>query len=141
MRLPPLNEDLQSQLDEFDIWITPSLGEIVDTRRFKDELRLGSSTFEAMGRATSDFADTESCTPDRLTDIFIDGLRDREPTERQAVLDALASTLFAVTGKSDNNFKCQFPIYLRTKHVGRKFQRTRGRGARHGCLPPPFHAR
>ena len=139
MRLPPLNEDLQSQLDEFDIWITPSLGEIVDTRRFKDELRLVSSTFEAMGRATSDFADTESCTPDRLTDIFIDALRDREPAERQAVLDALASTLFAVTGKSDNNFKCQFPIYLRDEAgwAGIPAYKRRRRTARVSSAPIP----
>ena len=64
MKLPLPTRDLHRDLKEFDIWITPSLGE-------------------------------------------------KPETERAELLKALASTLYLVTGKSDNNVKCQFPLFLR----------------------------
>lgn len=59
MRLPAPNDFTQSQLEEFDVWITPSLGEIVDTDRFKEEMALVSDAFETLGRATSEFESEE----------------------------------------------------------------------------------
>ena len=50
MKLPLRKLKLTDQLDEFDIWITPSLGEIVDTDKFKEEMRLVSSTFDSLIR-------------------------------------------------------------------------------------------
>jgi len=34
MKLPSCNLDLETELSEFDVWITPSTGEIRDTDRF-----------------------------------------------------------------------------------------------------------
>lgn len=113
MRLPTPNDFTQSQLEEFDVWITPSLGEIVDTDRFKEEMALVSDAFETLGRATSEFESEESCHPGRIGEVLAHILNDEDLRRRGAVLSAVASTLFAVTGKSDNNFKCQFPVYLR----------------------------
>ena len=38
MKLPLPTLDLATQLVEFDVWITPSLGEVRETERFRDEL-------------------------------------------------------------------------------------------------------
>lgn len=115
MRLPAPNDLTQSQLEEFDVWITPSLGEIVDTDRFRKEMALVSDAFETLGRVTSEFASEERCHPGMIAELLVAILKDESRGRRETVLSALASTLFAVTGKSDNNFKCQFPIYLRDR--------------------------
>ncbi|HUV03403.1 MAG TPA: hypothetical protein VMW67_08240 [Desulfobacteria bacterium] len=113
MRLPDLKDELRSQLEEFDIWITPTLGEIADTDKFRHELDLVVSTFEVLGKATDNFSSIDVCQPDAIADVMADVLAERSTEEREELLQALASALFAVTGKSDNNFKCQFPLFLR----------------------------
>ena len=113
MRLKALASDVQTQLDEFDIWITPSLGEITDTDKYKEELELVKSAFEIIGAATDKFANVDQCAPDSIAITLASILATKSPSEKKAILLALASTLFVVTGKSDNNFKCQFPLYLR----------------------------
>ncbi len=52
MKLPTATLDLNTSLAEFDIWITPSLGEIKDTERFQQEMESVVSVFEAIGAAT-----------------------------------------------------------------------------------------
>ncbi len=130
MRLPPPTSEFQKQLDEFDIWITPSLGEIADTGKFKEELNLVVSAFEIIGAATNNFASVEQCKPDAMARTLADILTTRDAAEREQILQALASTLFAVTGKSDNNFKCQFPLFLRDHSEWKELPKvTRRRGA------------
>ena len=63
MRLPSPTLSRADELAEFDIWITPSLGEITDTERFNDEVTLVTEIFEALGLATNQFAAVESCEP------------------------------------------------------------------------------
>jgi hypothetical protein len=113
MKLPSRIIKLNDQLDEFDIWITPSLGEIVDTDKFKEEMRLVSSTFDTIGAATDSFSDPGSCKPDSIAETLVGLIAEKPVKERIRILKSLTSTIFAVTGKSDNNFKCQFPLYLR----------------------------
>jgi hypothetical protein len=113
MKLPKLELDTETKLREFDVWITPSLGEIKDTTKFKTELAGIAETFEIMGRATGNFADPDHCTPAAISDAFIKHACGSGFTEAAAVLDRLAAVLFLVTGKSDNNAKCQIPLYLR----------------------------
>lgn len=55
MRLPTINLDLETQLKEFDIWITPSLGEIQDTERFKKVMDNVVEIFESLATATNNF--------------------------------------------------------------------------------------
>lgn len=52
MRLPSSTLDLPNALLEFDTWITPTLGEIRDTHRFKVELENAAHSFELIGDAT-----------------------------------------------------------------------------------------
>ena len=51
MKLPIGVLTTQQQLEEFDIWVTASLGEIRDTDRFKEELaRIAAHRLEVEGR-------------------------------------------------------------------------------------------
>jgi hypothetical protein len=115
MKLPLPTLDLATRLVEFDVWITPSLGEVRDTERFRDELRVVVQTFESLGTASGQFKDVKDCQPSVIAEVFV-GLTKGIPTERALeVLQSLASVLFLVTGKSDNNAKCQLPLFSRDK--------------------------
>lgn len=96
-----------------DVWITPSTGEIRDTEKFQTELNRVTQVFEILRIATKDFEDESACNPDRISNTFIQELAGTQEEEQFELLRALASVLYLVTGKSDNNSKCQFPIYLR----------------------------
>lgn len=113
MRLPQISLTLDEQLSEFDVWITPSTGEIRDTEKFQTELNRVTQVFEILRIATKDFEDESACNPDRISHTFIQKLAGTQEEEQFELLRALASVLYLVTGKSDNNSKCQFPIYLR----------------------------
>lgn len=113
MKLPIPARDLQRDLKEFDIWITPSLGEITDTDKFREELGRVTRIFEELGQATSNFQDERHCAPGAIAQTFAQLANGRSEAERAELFKSLASTLFLVTGKSDNNSKCQFPLFLR----------------------------
>jgi hypothetical protein len=113
MRLPPAKLDLATSLSEFDVWITPSLGEIRDTDKFQEELARVVKVFDAMEIATKGFATLETSSPEAIADTFVMLVQEMGNDEIFAMYEALASVLFLVTGKSDNNTKCQLPIHLR----------------------------
>lgn len=113
MKLPLPARDLQRDLDEFDIWITPSLGEITDTEKFREEQNRVTLIFEELGQATGNFRDAANCSPGAIASTFTAIASARDEAERAELFKSLASTLYLVTGKSDNNAKCQFPLYLR----------------------------
>lgn len=113
MKLPIPKQTLSEKLKEFDIWITPSLGDISDTDTYRDELNRIASIFEILGSATNYFDDKKHCEPAAMTSTFLSLLPNTPETERLELLQSFASTLYLVTGKSDNNLKCQFPLYLR----------------------------
>ena len=113
MKLPNEQLDLGQKLQEFDIWVTPSLGEISDSAKFKDELSKVIRVFDVLEKATNSFESIESCSPRNIAQTFSKIISKQPEDERESILSDLASTLFLVTGRSDNNFKCQFPLYLR----------------------------
>lgn len=113
MKLPIVTKNIHSWLAEFDLWITPSLGEIKDSDRFQQELESVVNIFETMGSATQNFQRLEDCHPGAIAETFTDLIKDKTQTEAERNLQALATVLFLVTGKSDNNTKCQLPLYLR----------------------------
>jgi len=113
MKLPYVEFDLELALSEFDIWITPSLSEITDSTKFKEELNRIVSTFNLVGNATNNFSSKDACSPESIAATYTEALANKEQNEREQLLQSLGSTLFLVTGKSDNNFKCQFPLFLR----------------------------
>jgi len=113
MKLPIPAKDLQRDLKEFDIWITPALGEINDTDKFKEELARITRIFDELGHATSNFQDERHCQPGAIAQTFANFADGKTEEERAELYKSLASTLYLVTGKSDNNAKCQFPLFLR----------------------------
>ncbi|RIK82917.1 MAG: hypothetical protein DCC68_05220 [Planctomycetota bacterium] len=113
MKLPAKELDLQSALAEFDVWITPSLGEIRDTDKFLDELGRVVNVFDAMEEATGGFENIDHCDPKTIANTFIGIVDKMGNADCLSMLDSLASVLFLVTGKSDNNAKCQLPIHMR----------------------------
>jgi hypothetical protein len=130
MKLPKPELDTTIKLREFDVWITPSLGEIKDTGQFKTELADIAQTFELMGEATGNFADPTHCDPNAITDKFIKHTETLAFSEAASTLTRFASVLFLVTGKSDNNAKCQLPLFLRDQVKLTTFpavQKSRGR--------------
>jgi DNA (cytosine-5)-methyltransferase 1 len=113
MKLPTVTLDIELQLKEFDIWITPSLGEIQDTERFQKVMNDVVEIFEALTTATDNFNQVDSCNAIPIANTFIQHIEGKEAQEAKKDLEALATVLFLVTGKSDNNSKCQLPLYLR----------------------------
>lgn len=113
MKLPHAQPDLETALAEFDVWITPSTGEIRDTDRFRREMEAVVAVFELLSEATNGFADQQHCDPVAIADTISDAIAGKSREAAHSLLSHLASVLFLVTGKSDNNAKCQLPLHLR----------------------------
>lgn len=122
MKLPNSELAIKEKLAEFDQWITPSIQEIQDTDKYKDELKKVATLISSLGEATNEFSSIENCNPDQIASTCIDLIEsniaedilnvDEQVAYAVAIIDSLASLLFMETGKSDNNLKCQFPVYL-----------------------------
>jgi hypothetical protein len=113
MRLPETRLSLQDSLLEFDVWITPTLGEIRDTDRFRQEMDRVAEVFDALETATNSFGSIEDCKAAKIAETIGLILKSRSAGAVPSFLQAFCSVLFLVTGKSDNNAKCQLPIFLR----------------------------
>lgn len=113
MRLPTTVNDLTTMLAEFDVWLTPSLGELQQTDRFRCAMDDTVSVFEAIGAATENFLSPEQCRPEAIAEAFLTMITGKAVAGATHLLQSVASVLFLVTAKSDNNAKCQFPIHLR----------------------------
>ena len=119
--IPTSKPTLEVELAEFDIWITPSLGEIRDTDRFKQELESVSIVFEALAAHTSQFDRKENCSAPAIATALLALLEGKDVVEANKLLLGAAALLFLCTGKSDNNAKCQLPLHLRDKAKWREF--------------------
>lgn len=113
MRLPRPDIKLSIALQEFDIWITPNLGEIRDTDKYEQILGFLMQGFELLRQVTEDFASQRHCHPDHMITGIRPILDKLSSDERFDALNTLARVLYLVTGKSDNNVKCQLPLFLR----------------------------
>jgi hypothetical protein len=105
--------DLVEQLAEFDIWITPSLGEIRDTERFQNELDKVVAVFDALTQSTNNFHSISECSSEAVTEALLRLTDHKSIEEASNLLKGAASLLYLSTGKSDNNSKCQLPLHLR----------------------------
>lgn len=116
MRLRSYRSTLDEKLSEFDIWVTPSLGEIRDTPQFKVNLAALQNGFDMLGQLTEDFKDPHGLSPRILAANIVDHIA-MEPLDsiRKLLADVFRVLLLA-TGKTDNNLKCQFPLLLRNAH-------------------------
>lgn len=111
IELPRLS--LQDQLLEFDDWVTPSLGEIKDTDKFETERKSICRALDALGSHTNDFVSLDEASPTTIAESVVAYVSDQHEALAEELLLGVFSLLFVVTGKSDNNCKCQFPVYLR----------------------------
>ncbi len=138
MKLPQITLTLQQQLAEFDLWITPSIREIQDTNKYKSELAKINSLILSLGEATKNFSSVSHCSPEAIASTCIDLIECNfvsTTTENQQIgltidiIESLCALLFMVTGKSDNNLKCQFPVYLAQTDGRTDFPQKKGNGS------------
>ncbi|WP_154067102.1 hypothetical protein [Pseudomonas sp. CC6-YY-74] len=121
MKLVSVELSLEEKLSEFENWITASIQQVSDTATYRSELEKISLILDSLGAATNGFQRVEDCNPEQMA-IYCIAQVERIIAEFETVelsltaaidlLDSLISMLFLVTGKSDNNMKCQFPVYL-----------------------------
>ncbi|CAI8796078.1 Glutamate dehydrogenase [Pseudomonas chlororaphis] len=121
MKLVSVELSLEEKLSEFESWITASIQQVSETETYRSELEKISLIFDSLGVATKGFQRVEDCNPEQMAIYCIGEVEDiiakfdtAESSLKAAIdlLDSLISMLFLVTGKSDNNMKCQFPVYL-----------------------------
>lgn len=111
LTLPQLS--FNEKLDEFDFWITPSLGDITSSPRYKEVQNLICSLIEIIGETTNEFENFAQFSPGTIAKSIVNHINKLDLEGRTVITNSLATFLFLVTGKSDNNSKCQFPLFLR----------------------------
>lgn len=116
MKLQNYDETLEEKMSEFDIWVTPSLGEVRDMPQFQINLDNMKYGFDVMASITDDFDDISKCASSVIAKNTINLLTDKSNEEKEQILNAVYGVLLLVTGKTDNNLKCQFPLLLRNTY-------------------------
>ncbi|MEL7672043.1 hypothetical protein [Methanobacterium sp.] len=112
MKLNSYETSLDEKLSEFDLWVTPSLGEIRDTPQFKINLELLKNGFDLLAEITGNFKDISSCSSTSLASNAIVYIAGKDGPQAKEALDSICNVLLLATGKTDNNLKCQFPLLL-----------------------------
>lgn len=115
MKLPTVTLTTQEKLDEFDVWITPYLGDIRESPQFKNTLAAVARAFDRLCEATKDFATESELDHSHLADNLVKLFTGKSREDVLRILTDLASVLYLITGKSDNNAKCQFPLFLKNE--------------------------
>lgn len=117
MKLQQYNETLDEKMSEFDIWVTPSLGEIRDMPQFKVNLDSMKCGFDYIAQITNNFESISSCSSSTLAQNTVQLISSENDDEKELILSYICGVLLLVTGKTDNNLKCQFPLLLRNTYV------------------------
>src|SRR5713101_8135494 len=103
MKLPAVTLTTAQKLQEFDVWITPALGDIRQTRQFANTLAAIVRAFDRLCEATGNFASEAEVNHSQLADNLVKLFAGKNVEEIRTILNDLASVLFLITGKSDNN--------------------------------------
>lgn len=122
MLLKSTDLSLDQKIWEFDFWVTPSIVDIRATDRFKLEMSRVANVLEALSCGGHKELDNARYAADLVDRVIAHLNTFPDPTDvehfagfAEDFLVSLSALLFLVTGKSDNNNKCQFPIYLRNQ--------------------------
>lgn len=122
MRLNTKPQSLDQKLWEFDFWVTPSIVDIRATDRFQLEMKRIIGVLETLSngaRRELDITRFAASLVDRVISHLDQFTQANDPKLLsefvEEFLASLSALLFLVTGKSDNNNKCQFPLYLRNQ--------------------------
>lgn len=117
MKLPVTPISSIDALLEFDVWLTPTLGEIRDTARFQKEMDSAVRIFEVLGEKTDKFSLNKKPDIRKIAEAVELEITNADKKYAKKFLTSIADLVYLVTGKSDNNCKCQLPIYLRRKNI------------------------
>lgn len=115
MKINDYNATLDEKMSEFDMWVTPSLGEIRDTPQFRINLEQLKKGFDYIADITENFADVSHCSSSALAANVLGYLSEKDDDAAKEILDNICNVLLLATGKTDNNLKCQFPLMLRNQ--------------------------
>lgn len=136
MKLNDYRATLDEKMSEFDLWVTPSLGEIRDTEQFKINLEQLKTGFDLLSIITNDFSGCECCAASSLAENAIQYINIISEDKAKVTLDNICNVLLLATGKTDNNLKCQFPLLLRNSlNIIKYPQRISNGGWRDKALP------
>lgn len=136
MKLRDYEQALEDKMSEFDIWVTPSLGEIRDMPQFSVNLESMLYGFDTMAILTANFKSVNNCTSSHIAKNAIDLIENKDDVDTTRILNAVYGVLLLVTGKTDNNLKCQFPLALRNIY-GLESYPAQGRNKRWNTKPLP----
>lgn len=117
MKLPVKPISASDTLLEFDVWLTPTLGEIRDTERFQKEMESAVRIFEVLGRTTDKFSLKKKPDIRKIAEAVELEINGTDKKYAKKFLVSIADLVYLVTGKSDNNCKCQLPIYIRQRNI------------------------
>lgn len=120
MKLPVTPVTAIDVLLEFDVWLTPTLGEIRDTERFQKEMESAVRIFEVLGKKTDNFSFKKKPDIRKIAEAVELEIANADKKYAKKFLTSIADLVYLVTGKSDNNCKCQLPIYLRQENIFKK---------------------
>jgi hypothetical protein len=133
MKLAEYNQNLENQLLEFDTWITAALSEIKDHEQFISARLLISQIIERIGQFTNNFE--ENLSTESISQAILAYVNSEHCDDKFDVLNSFINFLFLVTGKSDNNAKCQFPVFLKDRYLAEGFPEIRRGAINIGSIP------
>ena len=115
MKIREYSATLEEKMSEFDMWVTPSLGEIRDTMQFQENLVELQRGFDYVAQIANGFEELSQCAPQRLAENALRCINEQSEETALKVLDAICNVLLLASGKTDNNLKCQYPLMLRNQ--------------------------
>lgn len=136
MKLKSYEASLSEKMSEFDIWVTPSLGEIRDTPQFRENLDTLKHGFDLLSQLTDNFVDYSHCSSSVLSNNTIEYTKLKDEDTAIDILNSIWNVLLLATGKTDNNLKCQYPLLLRNTYEIFEYPQKNTRGQwRNKSLP------
>ena len=111
-QLPPKSPDLNDQIEEFREWVTPRIDSIEDHDEF--DKRVDGYEFACHLLSEINLEGISSSQAAReIAKCCISKLLAHDHASQQRVIFDIVNLVFALTGTTDNNIKCQFSPFLR----------------------------
>lgn len=85
---------LDTKMSEFDMWVTPSLGEIRDTPQFRTNLAQLKRGFDYIANITHDFVDVTYCASSILAKNVISYIENKDDNFTKDFLDSICNVFY-----------------------------------------------
>ena len=82
MKLGLYKATLEEKMSEFDIWVTPSLGEIRDMPQFKENLNAMKNGFDIVAKITNNFNSVSDCSSSALAKSTVELIGQKSDKEK-----------------------------------------------------------